>query len=80
LQWCLAADQDRSYVKAGKVFAMQPTLPQQAPTSALPIARLIVWTIAVVVGALAAAAAMLWVHYGTAVFYEMILSGIAACF
>jgi hypothetical protein len=25
-------------------------------------------------------AAVLWVHYGTAVFFEMIASGIAACF
>ena len=30
---------------------------------------------AILVGALA-----LWVHYGTAVFFEMIASGIAACF
>ena len=35
---------------------------------------------AVAVGAtLLAVALALWVHYGTAVFYEMILSGIAAC-
>jgi len=25
-------------------------------------------------------ASVLWVHYGTAVFFEMIASGIAACF
>jgi hypothetical protein len=31
-------------------------------------------------GALVAAAVALWAHYGTAVFYEMILAGIAACF
>jgi hypothetical protein len=30
---------------------------------------------AIVVGALA-----LWFHYGTAVFFEMIASGVAACF
>jgi hypothetical protein len=29
---------------------------------------------------LVAATMMLWVHYGTAVFYEMIVAGIAACF
>jgi hypothetical protein len=28
----------------------------------------------------AAATAALWAHYGTAVFYEMILTGINACF
>ena len=31
-------------------------------------------------GLIVAATIALWVHYGTAVFYEMILSGIAACF
>lgn len=33
-----------------------------------------------VAGLLVAATIALWVHYGTAVFYEMILTGIAACF
>lgn len=27
-----------------------------------------------------AAAGVLWAYYGTAVFYEMILTGLAACF
>jgi hypothetical protein len=35
--------------------------------------------IALVIGALFALAAVLWVHYGSAVFYEMIVAGIAAC-
>jgi hypothetical protein len=36
---------------------------------------------AAALGALAVAGALaLWVHYGTAVFFEMIASGIAACF
>ena len=30
-------------------------------------------------GLLLAATGALWVYYGTAVFYEMILAGIAAC-
>jgi hypothetical protein len=30
--------------------------------------------------ALLAGTIVLWAHYGTAVFYEMILAGIAACF
>jgi hypothetical protein len=34
---------------------------------------------ATVLGILVAAAAALWIHYGTAVFYEMIVAGIAAC-
>jgi hypothetical protein len=57
---------------------MQPTVPQQAP--ALPIARLIVGTIAALIGVLVVSAGALWAHYGTAVFYEMILTGMAACF
>ena len=31
-------------------------------------------------GLIVAATIALWVHYGTAVFYEMILTGIASCF
>jgi len=39
----------------------------------------------VVIGVVLAAAVLLgasvlWIHYGTAVFFEMIASGIAACF
>jgi hypothetical protein len=35
--------------------------------------------IAVVCASLLAGASLLWIHYGTAVFFEMITSGIAAC-
>jgi hypothetical protein len=35
---------------------------------------------AAVAGLLAAATLALWAHYGTAVFYEMVLAGIAFCF
>ena len=34
---------------------------------------------AAVAGILLAATAALWAHYGTAVFYEMIVAGIATC-
>lgn len=34
---------------------------------------------AAVLGALSAATLALWAHYGSAVFYEMILAGMAAC-
>ena len=34
----------------------------------------------VAVAALLLAASVLWIKYGTAVFFEMIASGIAACF
>jgi hypothetical protein len=35
--------------------------------------------IAAAAGILLAGTVMLWAHYGTAVFYEMIVAGIAAC-
>jgi hypothetical protein len=35
--------------------------------------------IAAVLGILMAGTVALWAHYGTAVFYEMIVAGIAAC-
>ena len=42
--------------------------------------RLIVVAGAGLGAALLAGALVLWFHYGTAVFFEMIASGIAACF
>ena len=36
--------------------------------------------VAAAVGILLAGTVALWVHYGTAVFYEMIVAGLAACF
>jgi hypothetical protein len=42
--------------------------------------RGIVSTIAAVGAILLLGAVVLWVHYGTAVFFEMLASGIAACF
>jgi hypothetical protein len=35
---------------------------------------------AVVAAVLVGGTVVLWAHYGSAVFYEMILAGIAACF
>jgi hypothetical protein len=56
-------------------------------TSAMPIRRRrrgvtfgIVAGSAVLVAAILLGATVLWIHYGTAVFFEMIASGIAACF
>jgi preprotein translocase subunit Sec61beta len=36
--------------------------------------------VAVIIGVLVAATLTLWAHYGTALFYEMVLAGFAACF
>jgi hypothetical protein len=38
-----------------------------------------VWA-GMIAGALAAAAVLLWAHYGSAVFLEMIAAGFASCF
>jgi hypothetical protein len=32
------------------------------------------------IGALTAVTALLWVHYGSAVFFEMLAAGFASCF
>jgi hypothetical protein len=59
------------------------TVSQTVPQTLGPPSRL---SRAVVVGgaafgiALVLAAAVLWLHYGSAVFFEMIASGFAACF
>ncbi len=36
--------------------------------------------VAVVGGLLVAATVVMWAHYGTAVFYEMVVAGFSACF
>jgi hypothetical protein len=61
--------------------------PVSAPNGVLPAtppkaraASLIVWSAAVLGVVAVTAAAALWIYYGTAVFFEMIASGIAACF
>jgi hypothetical protein len=52
-------------------------MPEQvsAVTSSRPLL-----IVAAAIGILLAATVALWAHYGTAVFYEMILAGLAACF
>ena len=62
----------------------QPISTQQEMISATRPSRRV--TSAIAVGAVALGAALLlgalvlWFHYGTAVFFEMIASGISACF
>ena len=61
----------------------QPIFTPQVP-GALPPARRVASAIVLGGAGLGAAlllgALVLWFHYGTAVFFEMISSGIAACF
>jgi hypothetical protein len=63
---------------------VQPISTQQemlsAPQPASGLARMIVVASAGLGAALSLAALVLWFHYGTAVFFEMIVSGISACF
>ena len=62
---------------------VQPVSTPQPIPGALPERRI---APAVLVGALVAGAAILlgtlvlWLHYGTAVFFEMIAAGFSACF
>ncbi|MFQ3458682.1 hypothetical protein AB7M47_002024 [Bradyrhizobium elkanii] len=44
------------------------------------VASAILWGAAAIGGLALLAAAALWFHYGTAVFFEMITAGISACF
>jgi len=44
------------------------------------VASAIVWGAASLGALVTLGAAALWLHYGTAVFFEMIAAGIAACF
>jgi len=43
-------------------------------------ASVIVWSAAGLGGVILLGAVALWMHYGTAVFFEMIAAGISACF
>ena len=56
----------------------QPLMPTSEPTNRL--ARTLVAAGAGLGLVLLLAALVLWAHYGTAVFFEMIAAGFAACF
>jgi hypothetical protein len=62
----------------------QPISTQQGMTAATRpqgrVASAIVWGAASLGALVTLGAAALWLHYGTAVFFEMIAAGIAACF
>jgi hypothetical protein len=53
-----------------------PDIAADSPRALRPV----VLALALVAGVLLAATMALWAHYGTAVFYEIIAAGIAACF
>ena len=62
---------------------VQPLSSQPLMAAATPqgrVASVIVRTAACLGAIIVLAAAALWYHYGTAVFFEMISAGISACF
>jgi hypothetical protein len=59
---------------------MIPTMSEQDSGVGRAASRPVLVGVAVGAGIVAAATAALWVHYGTAVFYETILAGLNACF
>lgn len=61
-------------------MAMTPSIPDQTSGAGRIASHSVLLGLAVVAGLLVAATAALWAHYGTAVFYEMIVAGINACF
>jgi len=74
---------DRAYLMAvrpglpGGLFRDHP-MPETVSAATPPYSRPLM-VIAAVLGVLLAGTVALWAHYGTAVFYEMIVAGIAAC-
>jgi hypothetical protein len=55
-------------------------MPERVASSMPSRARPAAWAGAGIVGALVAATVLLWAHYGSAVFFEMIMAGLAFCF
>jgi hypothetical protein len=59
---------------------MNPTIPGDMPATSRTGLRPAALALVVAAGILTAATAALWAHYGTQVFYEMIVAGLDACF
>jgi hypothetical protein len=59
---------------------MDRAIPRDVTRSARFAPRPALLALAVGLGVLVAGTVALWVHYGTAIFYETILAGINACF
>src|SRR5262249_39710337 len=57
-----------------------PLMPDHAVSSMPLRVRPAVWAGAGIAGALAAASILLWAHYGSAVFFETVMAGLAFCF
>ena len=55
-------------------------MPDLAQPAAARRAPLVLIAAAMITGGLVAVAGALWFHYGTAVFFEIVRAGVAACF
>jgi hypothetical protein len=77
---CVAEAARRAYLVSGAIALAAMTRPsmQQQPSSPIALPRPMV-AVAALVAVLIAGTILLWAHYGTAVFYEMIAAGIASC-
>jgi len=74
-------------LSGGTLVPMFLSHPQRLPVmsdraiSPMPLrVRPAVWVGAGIAGALAGGSALLWVHYGSAVFFETIMAGLSLCF
>jgi hypothetical protein len=79
----LARRPGRPYLEVMLNAARQGSIQESAVPAPRPMGGVafgIIAGSAVLVAALLLGASVLWIHYGTAVFFEMITSGIAACF
>ena len=61
-------------------MAATPMMSDHSSSMRRSASRPVLFALAAGAGVLATATAALWAHYGTAVFYEMIVAGINACF
>jgi hypothetical protein len=79
----LAGQSRSSYLKVMLRPLHQGSLPQAGIMARRPprgVAFVVIASSAVVFVAMLVAAVALWIRYGTAVFFEMIAAGLAACF
>ena len=76
----LVAWRNRAYVRNEYPGCAMPTSALSSPSSLPARSRLALWLGLAAAGLLVGATIVLWAHYGTAVFFETIVAGIAACF
>jgi hypothetical protein len=71
-----------AYFNVMALSSQQQIMPQSRSAGGVgsAIARAIIWASAGLGGIVLLGALVLWFHYGTAVFFEMIASGVSACF